>query len=108
VFEWLHGFIYRLAFALRRTVEEIEKISFVEFIGWIKYDRAECIGPERVEVMLAKIAETIALTTGNHCDIYDFLAFNPWNKMERGMPTDDQLIDQIIKNTGGKGLIING
>jgi len=87
---------------LRRSVSEIESLTWQEVIGWITYDRLECIGSEREEVMLAAICEMVTRANGAHVDIYDFLAISPWNKMERPMPTDEQIMAQIFRNTGRK------
>jgi hypothetical protein len=78
---------------------EIGAIPFLEFIGWLKFDRDECIGPERQELMTAILAQTIGQTQGADVDIFDFLALNPWSKVERPMPSDEAIISQIEHKT---------
>ena len=89
-----------MAFALKRTKAEIDALPFVEFVGWIQFDRDECIGPERAELMQAIIAQTIAQVQGADVDVYDILASNPWCKWERPMPSDEYILQQIERKTG--------
>jgi len=79
---------------------EIERMGWREFIGWIGYDRAECIGPERAEWMAAIQASITASAAGAKMDVYDVLESLPWNKFERPMPSVSDLERQINLKAG--------
>ena len=85
---------------MKKWQHEVLALPFLEFIGYLKFDKDECIGPERAELMQALIAQTIAQTNGVDVDVYDILAMNPWCKWERPMPSDDYIMQQIERKTG--------
>ena len=71
-----------------------------ELIGWIHYDREECIGPERVERLTAIHAAMSAAAFGAKIDVYDVLEMLPWNKLERPMLSTDEIEKQITIKAG--------
>ena len=76
-------------------------LPFTEYIGWLRYDRDECLGPERREWSAAQIACTVAQAQGAHVDVFNFLEANPWNKILRPMPSVEYLEEQL-RRAGGK------
>jgi len=69
----------------------------------LRYDFDECLGPERGEWMQAMIASAIAQTHGADLDVYSYLALNPWNKIQRPMPSTEFLVKQIDRKTPNRG-----
>ncbi len=92
---------------MKKRRGKIESWDFTEVIGWIRYDRDECIGCERTETLLAYIGSIIGRTGGADIDIFDVLAILPWNKSERPLYSDDVLIDQIRAGGGGYNMKVN-
>jgi hypothetical protein len=78
---------------------EAMSIPWPEFIGWIEFDRDECIGPERAEWMQALTCQAVMNSQGARMeDPYDFLHANPWSKFQRPEKTEEELwrdIDRI-------------
>lgn len=93
-------FALRLARSLGKFRHEVLRIPFAEFVAWIKYDRAECLGIERIEWSLSLIAQTVARSQGADVDVFDFLEMVPWCKFERPMPDDEAIARQIEMKTG--------
>ena len=51
-------------------------------------DRRDCLGPERLEWLLASASAMICRCQGAQVDAFDLLAGNPWNPVERPPMSD--------------------
>ena len=63
-----------------------------EFIGYIRHDKNECIGPERAEWNDAVRAMFAGIAAGaSSIDPWTFLELNPYCKAQRPLRTEAQL-----------------
>ncbi len=66
-----------------------------DIIGWIRYDRSECLGPERNEMLIANLGVILAGSHGARIDVFDILACQPWGDWERPAIPESVIIEKL-------------